>query len=363
MRLLRLLIYILVFVSSLTGFAAKQTSFVLYVNSSFQDDSLGHNVVKDLTNNSINWVNSSKIKLYNSPEKKFIIKSIIGNEAELNVSTLYKCNAVMLVEDWQAKKKYNSTKLKGIIFIKSDAINPNNDELLGYIDCNQTVLQLLSETRPYENLSGNYNFSLLGVLNLHRFNYDIVTKDNFALKTEKDREKVKKRYYSDFNYDTVINTKLVRYVIKTGVNTGSEFSRDIIFRLQDFFISNPQEFYNIGGDKIMEVSNYPSILISGLVVTEVWQCIDGNPIGYIIRVNIEQAGLELNTISTNQFTEWGVFFYDGKTIEQVIAEKKFRWELKQVNSQALNIYIRERVKDHLNNCNWKALINTTYTIN
>ena len=158
------------------------------------------------------------------------------------------------------------------------------------------------------------------------------------------------------------NTKLIEYSIEAGPSLLSDASGKLITTLQNFFNENPQEFFNLGGDKMYSFMRESHVILSNILVSEIWtknkDSISGTPVDFIPFV----VGNPLQGISAQQLNEWHVK-YNGADFAGEIAKKNFYYRITKINSTKIPEENSEKLKNKLLKGEWHGLnADINYTV-
>ena len=360
----KLLVFAVIFISCIELQAYTGMKAILLVNRNLQKDTIGYNIADDMARVCYQAIQNGSIKLWESPEKNTVVDfSKLQEQESNNHSKFIHPRNIFIYEEWSLEKNKYRFITKGISFTGTDS--SGKDIFFGYIAMNDAVNKLFDSSYANVNADGYYGTTLLQELQSRHFEFDIVFFKNKPVRNFKKGQKLIKEVLSAKN-STYKNqspdTKLVEYSIEAGPSILSDASGKLITTLQNFFNENPQEFFNLGGDKMYSFMRESHVILSNILVSEIWtktkDSITGTPVDFIPYV----VGNPLQGISVQQLNEWHVK-YNGADFAGEIAKKNFYYRITKINSTWIPGENSEKLKSKLLKGDWHGLnADNNYTV-
>jgi hypothetical protein len=352
--------FIILFLSQSTqALAYKDKKAILVASREMQGDTIGYNIVADMARYMYAWLDSGKVKFWDSPEKKYTLTKDDLVRIENSTNTRFTdLSTLFIYEQWNARKKSFRFGLTGFSFAGQN--NKGEEILYGYVEYYPGLKDLFLAAPLKVNAHGQYGMNLWQALMNKKYDYSLVYFDGVAytdytksarfIKFATDKKK------RQLNTQQVKETKLVEYSITGGPSEEGARSVYISDHLQKFFNQNPQEFYNYGGDAILSYQKKAPIIITDLHVQETWvKDRKGNitvtpsfVIPYIV-------GIPLNPIPISEFEKWN-FYVDDKKLEEALIVKDFNYVITSVNETEVPEELNIKVRNALLSGSWTNLL-------
>lgn len=320
--------------------SADQVAALLRVKRSEQPDSLGFNLVEQITKITYQLIQQNKIKLWDSPSKEIQITAASLQEIEQASSTSFKDEDVIYVyESWTEAKREIQTKTIGISFSNRDS--RNQEVSYGYVDY-ADLARYLNEKPAEVNANGNYGETPAFYLTAKKFNFSLVQFNNKVIQSADESQKTLRGFMgrsrfsvpqSDFSNE---ESKNIVYLVdrKPGGDTLlSNNSSSFFNAVENYLLTNKEEFFNLGGDKVQNfVSGKQSLRVTSIEVNEVWKKSSGR-ISYepkSIRFYVNDSAL--NNIPLSEMTMMDLEI-NGQKLVLALLDKKFNFTITKINSQ------------------------------
>jgi hypothetical protein len=326
---------------------------ILLVNRNLQQDSIGYNMVDELSRVIYAGLQNESINLWDGPLKKHRInkEKLADNEKASGVN-FTRPRDIFIYEKWSLKKNQYSFETDGISF---SALNPEGKEVyLGYIENNDSLTKLFSRSLLFVNAEGSYGTTLSQALESRNFDFDLVFFKNKAIHKFKKGLKIKNSALAAKNTvykNKVVDAKLVEYAIEPGPSVLSENSGAIVNSVESFFNDNPQEFYNYGGDRMFSFLKKTPFIFTSLNVTELWtipndtvQCATLEYIPFVI-------GKPISPIPPAQLSAWKLKTKGNDIVEEIRA-KNYYYRITKINASIIDPGVAEKCKLKLLSKDW-----------
>ena len=343
---------------SIWASAYTERRAILLASSADQKDSIGYNIVTDVSHNVYEWIQSGQVTLWDTPEKKYAINKadLAGIEAS-NGTKFVKLDNLFIYENWTSKRKKFKCSIKGIAF--SDENKHGDKVLYGYVEYSPELEGLLAKTLMNVNANGNYGMTLLQGLMNNEFDFTLIFfRDQILTDVKRGNQLVKSALNprkKNLSHMPVAEAKQVQYAIEVGHTAMAAKTRAILDALEEFFNDNPQEYYNLGGDKIQSFLKASRIILTGCNVTEVRyrerQFITTMP----QQVTFYSIGFEMKSVNIEQLKDWGVEI-DDKNIADILIQKKYQYRIVQINNTPIPKEQAEAYQAALDEGNWQQII-------
>jgi hypothetical protein len=356
--LLRSLCLIQLFGVSTPAWAYKNKKAILVASRDMQGDTIGYNIVADMAGAMYTWINEGKVKLWDSPEKKYEVSKDDLARIETSSNTHFSdLSTLFIYEQWSAKKKNFRFGLSGFSF---SGQNTQGEEILyGYVEYYPGLKDLFMAVPMHVNARGQYGMNLWQALMNKQYDFSLVFFDGVAYqdytKSARFIQYATDKKRRQLNRQMVKETKLVEYSISGGPSQEGEHSFQMMQQLQKFFNQNPQEFYNYGGDQILSFQKKAPVILTDMRVQEVWVKDKKNlsitpsfVIPYVV-------GIPLEPIPISEFEKWN-FYVDENVFADALIGKDFNYNIVSVNETQVPEEKRNTIKETLLAGNWGALL-------
>ncbi len=348
-------------ISTFSTFGYTGRKVILLVNRNLQKDTIGYNIADDFSRVCYEGLKNGTLKLWETPEKlkNIAFTSLVDIEKNTHASFTQLRN-MFVYEEWSVEKNKYKFSTKGLSFTGMDS--SGKDIFFGYIEVNEILLKILQNSLANVNADGYYGTTLLQELQSRHFEFDVVFFKNKPIRKFTKAQGIIKDALSAKNIvfkNDFPRAKLIEYSIEAGPSTLSDASGTIISGLQNFFNENPQEFFNLGGDKIFSYLRKTPIILSSVLVNEIWtksyDSLKATTVEYIPVV----IGNPIQGISFQQMNEWNLKI-NSRSFNQWIVEKKFYYRITKVNSTLIDGTFALSINEELLKGNWQNLNKTLH---
>lgn len=315
---------------------AEVVPVMLYAGKSLQSDTLGYNVVNDLSAAVYQSIMNGTVKLWDSEKKTLqILPATLQKIERSSAVTFAGCEHLFIYELWTLEKKLGASDIAGFYFSSPD--KAGQPVAFGYVDAKDLPDTVLG-TYVHLNENGGEPLTILRVLRCKIFNYDVVQYK--GKKVEGAREAVKLKNEKAGHLRKFISCpalKEVKHVVYSILLYDSLADKEdatksnlLLETLEDFFYDNREILLNIGGAAALEFKTNKQFKVTALRVSELWTK-ENNAISMepqIITLFINHR--PVNALSVSEFLSLGII-YDFKTIYDVLKEKDFAFRILQLN--------------------------------
>ncbi len=323
---------------------AQDIPVLLRLKRSEQPDSLGCNVVEQVTKITYNLILQNKVRLWDSPAKEIQIAATSLKEIEKSTATNFVDeDIIFMYEKWTQSKRELGSKTIGITFFNKDA--HGQEVSYGYVDYND-LREPMMLAKAETNANGNYGETMAYFLTTKRYNFNIVQFNNKVLPNVNESQRALAEFKGKLDFGTVASqyydekVKLVTYNIDNKSTTDSlkEANSKAIFKMFETYLSaNKEEFFNMGGDKLQGFFNTgkQKLKITGIEVTEMWKKGSNNQLYYepkSIRLTVNDS--LLNSVPLSELIMMDLTVNEQKFILALL-DKDFNFIITQINSQKI----------------------------
>lgn len=333
---------------------------MLMVNSSAQTDTSGCNFVEEFTELIFNDIMNKKVPLWDSKSKEIQISPSTLLQLEKNSGISFKkTETVFIYEFWEAGKKEVSSKTIGFSFInKTEA----GEVSFGYVDY-ADVEKILLSNRINTNANGIYSATYTTYILSKKYTFNIVQFNGQPVKSMGDSDKLLKEFKGDLPFNTSLlgyypPDKFVSSIIDTfteGTDEKTVNSKNLTKSIESFLLANEEEFYNLGGDRIVSYLQKNKFKVTKVEVNEIWRKIQGELKIETRSLTIFVNDSALKTLSPEEYRKLGVTIGD-VPLQDVLDARNFNYIITRINSQAIrrqDSYIYQRA---LLNAEWNRVI-------
>lgn len=340
----RPLIIFLLILNSATLAVADEVPALLRVSSSEQPDTLGYNIVQQLSAVTYDLILDNKVKLWDSPSKDIQITASSLQEIERSSSTSFKNEEVIFIyEKWTLTKRDVQTTTIGITFSNKDS--RGQEVAYGYVDYSELQSFLVNKMMEM-NANGNYGESFGYYIASKRFAFNLVQFNGKVVQSVSESQSIlhtfkgKRQFYTTSANTGDEEAKMITYRVSSKPTEDTLYSANSkrLFKMvEDYLTTNKEEFYNLGGDKLQNfVGEKQKLYVTAIEVTEMWKKTSGQ-IHYeprTVRFFVNDSALNVLTISELTLMDMEL---DGQKFVLLLLDKKFNYQITKINSQIINI--------------------------
>jgi hypothetical protein len=359
MKRLPLIVLIFLLLSPIRA-AAEEIPVLLMIKSSEQSDTSGCNFVEELTELIYNEILNKKVTLWDSKAKEIALSPATLLQIEKNSHVSFtKLETIFIYELWEAGKNELVTRTLGFSFIH----RTEKDEVsFGYIDYSDVEKALLSN-RINTNANGIYSSTFTTYILSKKYAFNIVQFNGQPVKTTGESSDILKTYVRGLPYNSSLlgyypPDKFVSSIVDTftdGTDSKSLNSKALVKAIEHFLSTNEEEFYNLGGDRILSYLQKNKIKVTRVEVNEMWRKVVGELKIETRSITIFVNDSALKTLSPLEYSQLGILVGD-KPLQDVLDERDYNYIITRINSQEIrrqDSYIYQRA---LLNAEWNRVI-------
>lgn len=339
---------------------AEKVLVMLYAGSSSQNDSLGYNIVNDVSSVVYNSIMNGTVRLWDTQKKELqILPGSLQKIEKSSGVTFAGCSHLFIYESWTMEKKLSSSELLGFYFSADD--KSGHTVSFGYVDAKE-LPDIALGTYVKRNPNGNEPLTIARVLRCKLYYFNIVQYDgdkiteasqSLELKSKKLKplmkfiecppiKEIKQVKYSVSKNDTMCNP------------AGTKKTAAVLDMVEDFFSANKETLYALAGDFAPELKKKKNINVTSMIVHETWtrenSIMDTQPDSVTFYVNKKP----LRQLSQKELIDLGIII-DFKSIYDVLKEKEFAFRIMEING---NVIAPEKANSYysaLRKYKWNAL--------
>jgi len=333
---------------------------ILLVEKDLQPDSIGYNFVSDLATDLYGWISSGQVVLWDSPEKKSTLSfaDLKGVEAK-SMASFKRLSSVFIYEYWTSQNKETSLAVNGFSF-NGATFKGGKDVIYGFVEFNPALRELFQNTMLHVTADGNSETTLYTALINMGFNYTLIYFGNAPLVTNKSSAKIvsetfgrKNKYLNKLTQNP---TRLVEYGWDSLSMEQVGVSRKIKKTLDDFFNSNPQEFFNYGGDQVYSFLKNVPIKISDMDVIETWTKDKSGQVSFTPQYIVLYAkNIRLQPIPFEKLGDWKLQ-YDDASLVTFLSQKNYPYQIRKINETMIPVTLAQSYKDALFAFPWNHIL-------
>lgn len=337
---------------------AETIPVMLYAGNKLQSDTLGYNVVNDVSAAVYRAVLSGTVKLWDSEKKTLQIQPATLQKIEKSSSLTFSgCEHLFIYELWTLEKKLGTADIVGFYFSSKD--KTGQPVSFGYVDAMDLPDTVLGAYVSL-NENGGEPLTILRVLRCKIYNYDIVQYKGKKVEGAQEAVQLKKEKAGQLlKFISCPALKEVKQVVYSITLNDSLADKEdatksnlLLETLEDFFTDNREALLSIGGAK--EVKTGKQFKVTALLVSELWTK-ENNAIGMepqIITLFINNRPVK--ALSVSEFLALGII-YDFKTIYDVLKEKDFAFRILQLNGKDIQTKNCRSYLNALKKYKWNGL--------
>ena len=313
---------------------------MLYAGKSMQNDSLGFNIVNDLSDVVYRAVLNGTVKLWDSEQKTLqILPSSLQKIEKSSSVTFSGCEHIFIYEQWTLEKKLSSAEILGFYF---SAPSPSGQTVsFGYVDAKDLPDTVLG-TYVHLNENGGEPITILRVLRCKLYAYSIMQyKGKKVSGAEESRALKKEKAEQLLHYISCPELKEMKTVVYSVGRDDSMYDAEgrnksilLLETIEDFFTDNRETLLNIGGAAALEYKVNKNFKVTSMTVNEVWTKENGiiNSEPQIITLFINNR--PINALSIKDFLALGIV-HNFKSVYDVLKEKDFSLVILQINGNEI----------------------------
>jgi hypothetical protein len=358
-----ILILIFSFWKTYGGIIPDRLHVLISVARNEQPDSLGYNMVSELSAVIYKGIINGQIKLWDSPKKTLAIMPNTLESIENSSHTLFaSIENLYIHESWNIGKSDVKITTLGFEFVKK--IPGKEDIQYGYVDYDDAMITLKSNfSEP--NADGYWYVTFDQLLKSRQFKYSIYQFGNRIIKDLDESDSYMHSAFESKEYkpemEEIKHNKLVTYTIEENhrLQGDAKLEKGNLFlnSMESFLNSNSWIYYNMIGVHLSDsMKHYPPVKlkISKVVINEIWN-MNGTYITYQPQTIVLYANdSALRPITMDEIRRWDMMV-DFKSVEEFLKEKPFFSIINKINNQAIDRFASYKYEKALLNADWRAI--------
>jgi hypothetical protein len=319
---------------------AEQVSVMLYAGNASQSDTLGYNIVNDISTVVYTSIINGTTRLWDSQKKELqILPASLQKIEKSSGVTFAGCAHLFIYESWTMEKKLSSSELLGFYFSTQDK---NGQSIsLGYVDAKELPDAALG-SYVKRNANGNEPLTISRVLRCKLYYFNIVQYDGKKITETSQaldlKAKKLKPLMKFIECPDIKEVKQVKYIISNNDSiynaSGAKKTAAMLDMMEDFFMANKETLYTLAGEYTPYLKKKKYIEVTSVIVNETWTKENG-----IITVEPESITFYVNKkplkeLSLKEFLDLGIII-DFKSAYDVLKEKEFSFRIMSVNGNEI----------------------------
>jgi hypothetical protein len=347
----------------LSQFCFSQKSVILRVKADEQEDTLGVNVVNEITKVAYAAIREGKVQLWDSPKKEVAISFNSLKQIEKSSGLNFIDQQLIYIYDvWNYEKKKLKSVTQGFLF--SSKLENGDVVVFGYVEY-ETLKNTIATSSPLINANGDCYLNLNNYLNKKKYNYQILQFDDKVINNITDSKLLKDDFIglNDFNVDPnskdSVESKYIEWTLSASeklTGTKAQASRDFINALSTYFHENLEVLYNLSGKNAEEILQNGTWEISSVSFAEIWKKsvtgIKSNPLWMSVSID----SVVIDSIYMDNLVNWDFTINDQNWLDY-IQQKNFLYLIVKVNSDVIPIEKSIKYQKGLLSHKWNNLIN------
>lgn len=332
---------ITLFISSFaSGVVAQQVPVILRVAAADQHDTLGYNIVENISSEVYSLIINQQVKLWDGLDKEIHINASSLKQIEKSSNTSFlKQEVIFIYENWEKTKAGVNSQTIGFKFAGK---NEKGEEVsYGFVDF-ADVRNHFMKTRMKVNANGNYETTLAYALLKKNFVFNLLQFGNRTITAGGVSREIINDFVGKSSFNPSVSPqdsreKKIEYVIefsKTAQSNKAIAANQLLASIEAFLQNNEEVFFNLGGDRIINHIKKGNIKVTKLEVTEFWKKFRG-------QINIETKYLTifvndsaLQRMDFDDFLMLGIQLGD-KSMYETFKEKEFAYTIRSVNDAGI----------------------------
>ena len=328
-----------------------------------QPDSLGYNIVADVSEVIYKGIMKGRIKLWDSQKKELQILPTTLESIEKSSKTRFASIENMFIyELWDVGKTDVKVSTVGYEFVKRTP--GQQDVVYGYVDYDDAMITLKS-TFDEPNADGFWYATIDQLLRMRQFQYHMIQFGTLRVKDLDESERYKRYAFDKKEYkpdmEDIHFNKRVCYLIEENhlLQGDAKLDKANLFlnSMEDFLNANIWIYYTMKGIRLSDsLKHFPLVhlKISKAEVTEIWN-MNGTYISFQPQTIVLYANdTALRPITMDELVKWKMVI-DFKSVEDFLKEKPFFYIINKINNQPIDRFSAYKYEKALLNADWKAI--------
>jgi hypothetical protein len=347
----------------LSQFCFSQKSVILRVKAEEQEDTLGVNIVKEITKVAYEAIRDGKVQIWDSPKKEVIISFSSLTQIEKSSGLRFIDQQLIYIYDiWFIEKKKLKSETKGFLF--SSKLENGDAVVFGYVEYDG-LKSIIATSSASINANGDCYINLNNNLKKKDYNYQILQFGDMVINNVSDSKLLKESYIGNnkFNVESIakdsVESKFIEWTISSSEKlsgTKAKASRDFINALTTYFQQNMEVLYNLSGKNAEAILQNGTWKVSSISFAEIWKKsvtgIKSTPLWMSVSID----SVVIDSIYMDNLVNWEFTVNDQNWLEY-IQQKNFLYLIVKVNSDVIPIEKSIKYQKGLFTHKWNNLIN------
>ena len=347
----------------LSQFCFSQKSVILRLKADEQEDTLGVNVVNEITKVVYAAIKEDKVKLWDSPKKEVAISFNSLKQIEKSSGLNFIDQQLIYIYDvWNNEKKKLISETQGFLF--SSKLENGEAVVFGYVEY-EGLKSIIATSSPFINANGDCYINLNNNLNRKNYNYQILQFGDKVINNITDSKLLKESYIGSnkFNVGAIakdsVESKFIEWTISSSEKLSgkkAQASRDFINALTTYFNQNMEVLYNLSGKNAEEILQNGTWEISSVSFAEIWKKSDTGIKSTPLWMSVSIDSVVIDSIYMDNLVNWEFTVNDLNWLDY-IQQKNFLYLIVKVNSEVIPIEKSIKYQKGLFTHKWNNLIN------
>ena len=346
---------------SLLGYSQK--TVILRLKADEQEDTLGVNIVKEISKITYESIRDGNVKLWDSPKKEIAISfnSLVQIEKSSGLNFIEQ-QLIFIYEVWNNEKKKLTSETQGFLF--SSKLENGEAVVFGYVEY-EGLKNKIATASPVINANGDCYLNINNYLSKKKYNYQILQFGERVVTNITDSKLLKESFIgvNKFNVDAsakdTVESKYVEWTLSSSeklTGTKAQASRDFTSALTNYFYQNLEVLYNLSGKNAEEILQNGTWKISSVSFAEIWKKKEGviSSVPLWMSVNIDSTVID--SIYMDNLVNWDFNVNDQNWLDY-IQQKDFLYLIVKVNSDIIPVEKSIKYQKGLFTHKWNNLIN------
>ncbi|MFM9055486.1 MAG: hypothetical protein ACKOQY_02190 [Bacteroidota bacterium] len=326
----------------LTGFSSSaQVPVLLRVLSAEQIDTLGFDVVKELSRIAYQEIRSGRAALWNTANKEIRILPQSLEAIERSSGTRFEDQErIFIYEFWTRTASGIMTNTTGFLFSNRNRFG--EDVEYGFVECSELKSTLISEPVRV-NVNGDVRLSLWTVLQQKRYRYNLLQFAGKVIDNTTDSRQVMNNFIGalPFNPETdpisPVMCKDLEWTlgyIRNPEGDKSKSGNALLKSLEQWLRTQEDLFVSLGGYDVLNRQARSTWSVNRIDVRERWSKSPAGQFSEIISLRIFINDSALNTLSREALNEAAITLNE-QAFEAIISRHEFAYIIRNINGVSI----------------------------
>lgn len=341
-RALSMLKRFLFLLCCIVGFSSSaQVPVLLRVLSAEQIDTLGFDVVKEISRIAYQEIRIGKVTLWNTASKEIRILPQSLEAIEQSSGTRFEDQErIFIYEFWTRTASGIITTTTGFLFSNRNRFG--EDVEYGFVDCNELQSAMISEPLRV-NVNGDVRLSLWTVLQQKRYKYNLLQFAGKVIDNTTDSRQVMNTFIGSlaFNPETDPVSPLICKDVEWSLNTirnpegeRSKSGNALLKSIENWLRTQEDLFVSLGGYDVLNRQARSTWILNRIDVRERWSRSPAGQFSEIVSLRFFINDSALNSLSRETLNESAIILNE-QTLESIISRHEFAFVIRSINGVAI----------------------------